>query len=98
VSHCCEYSSDRNRERKYAKRHHYFWLACDICGFERGGHESSREPGIPHIDSPGLGTSVCGHCRDIADEYVMLNGNLHHVGKAFRRDWDAHYNRQLRLR
>lgn len=50
----------RNKARRYAQRHHFFWLPCPLCGEPFGGQEWGGA-GIP-TDQPGTSQGICAHC------------------------------------
>jgi hypothetical protein len=47
--------------RRYATKHHYFWLPCILCNRPFGGHESGDS--IPDPTGPtGVGVCICSQC------------------------------------
>ena len=57
----------RRLEKRFARRHGYFWLPCPLCGEEFGGHEWLKDTDeipacIRIIDQPGSGMGICPTC------------------------------------
>ncbi len=54
---------ERVKQRKYARRHGYFWLPCPLCDEPFGGHEWNDGYGtIPDLKKSGRGEGVCPTC------------------------------------
>jgi hypothetical protein len=70
---------DRGRERRYqkryAKRHGYYWLPCHLCGEEFGGHEHG---GMVPTPDPYRSTTICPRCtaerQGRAEEILRQHG------------------------
>lgn len=57
----------RRAHRWYAISHGYFWMPCDLCGREFGGHEWRNIDGkwssVPDpMGQPGQGIGICPWC------------------------------------
>lgn len=72
---------DRHRERayqrRYARRHGYFWLPCQLCGDEYGGHEAG---GSLPTDEPGRFSGICPACTKERQE--LAEQHLRELGRA----------------
>jgi hypothetical protein len=70
------YDLNRTKQRQFAYNRGYFWLACALCGFERGGHESTGEPSMPIRGQQGLFHMVCRRHPDAATEFEYVEAHI----------------------
>jgi hypothetical protein len=64
----------------------YFWLPCDLCGREFGGHEwlirYKLPASIPKPGHPGMGTGICPDCtragRGVSQDIRMNSATPEH--------------------
>lgn len=75
---------DRKRERayqrRYAKRHGYYWLPCILCGTEHGGHEAGGTVATNPRDEHG-GMTICPWCtaerQEAAERHLRETGQFY---------------------
>ena len=71
----------RTYERRYAKRHGYYWLPCPLCGDEFGGHEAHGS--IPTAE-PNTYEHICPACT--AERQRTAERHLAQIGETVQFD------------
>ena len=79
---------ERRYQRRYARRHGYFWLPCPLCGEEFGGHE--RGSGNVPTGDPDRFESICPACtaeRQVRAEEILRRHEL--GGRRYGTRWGS---------
>jgi hypothetical protein len=57
------YKAWRRKAEKFARKHHFYWLPCVICGRPHGGQEANGSIYVGRVDGGGVRyQGICPHC------------------------------------